>query len=109
MEDKEIIQFINATRARIKNNRSIAAIKIIRKEYRLGLKEALDAIKAPKFSINCLEQIKDLKESNADMLAALEMIDDAYGDACECVDPHTPEHCPYCVVREAIRKARGTP
>ena len=44
------------------------------------------------------------KETHAgELLAALQCIVDAYGDACECVDD--TKHCPYCIARAAIKSA----
>ena len=37
------------------------------------------------------------------MLAALQCIVDAYGEACECIDD--TKHCPYCIARAAITAA----
>lgn len=41
-----------------------------------------------------------------ELLEAAEAMADAYG-TCECIDGKHPRHCPYCVLRDTIAKARG--
>lgn len=40
-----------------------------------------------------------------DLLSALQGVADAYG--CECLDTEPQSHCPMCIAREAIAKAKG--
>lgn len=45
-----------------------------------------------------------------ELLEALQGMVDSYGQAaCECIDPHVPGHCPCCIARAVIAKAKGTP
>jgi len=41
-----------------------------------------------------------------DLLAACEQMVEAYGQ-CQCVEGEAPNHCPWCLSRAAIAKARG--
>ena len=40
-----------------------------------------------------------------DLLSALQGVVDAYG--CECLDTEPQSHCPMCIARAAIVKAKG--
>ena len=46
-----------------------------------------------------------LRDENAELVAALDAVCDAYG--CECVEGAPANHCPMCLGRAAIAKATG--